>query len=103
MRLSFYRFPDDAPEDVRVSAGCEIVLKNGGTTHAERIPDEHRDEVDNVGFVAGPWNISAIKSYIKQYGGSGFTEHYERDGSLFEVTEIRLSGNNSRFKYNHHL
>lgn len=30
-------------------------------------------------------------------------DYYERDGTLFEVTEIRLDGNNSRFKYNHHL
>lgn len=34
---------------------------------------------------------------------SAWTEHYERDGTLFEVTEIHLTGNNSRFKYNHHL
>ena len=40
---------------------------------------------------------------LKQYGGSAWTEHCERDGGCFEVTEIKLKGNNSRFRYNHHL
>ena len=31
------------------------------------------------------------------------TEHIERDGGVFEVTDITLNGNNSRFKYNRHL
>lgn len=29
--------------------------------------------------------------------------YVEREGGCFEVTEIKLTGNNSRFKYNHHL
>jgi hypothetical protein len=40
---------------------------------------------------------------MKQYGGAGWTEHIDRDGGCFEVTEIKLQGNNSRFKYNCHL
>lgn len=32
-----------------------------------------------------------------------WTEHYDRDGGLFEVTSIELTGNNSHFKYNQHL
>lgn len=103
MRLSFYRFPDNSKEEDRLAAGCEIFLKNGGTVHADTIPIEHRDEVDSVGFITGPWNINVIKSYMKKFGGSGYTEHYERDGSLFEVTEIELKGNNSKFKYSRHL
>lgn len=103
MRLSFYRFPDTTPEDLRVKEGCEIFLKNGNTTYAERIPEEHRDEVSSIGYIAGPWNISVIKKYMKIYGGSGYTEHYDRSGSLFGISEITLTGNNSQFKYNRHL
>lgn len=103
MRLSFYRFPDDAPEEVRLKEGCDIYLKGGSSTHADHIPEEHRDEVDSVGYVVGPWNVSTIKKYMKKYGGWGFTEHYERDGTCFEVTEIKLEGNNTQFKYNCHL
>jgi hypothetical protein len=40
---------------------------------------------------------------IKNNGGRGYTEHYERDGTLFEVSHIELKGNNSSFKYNRHL
>ena len=40
---------------------------------------------------------------LKTKGGSAWTEHYDRDGGLFEVTKIELTGNNSRFKYNVHL
>ena len=40
---------------------------------------------------------------LLQYGGTGWTEHIDRDGSCFEVSEIKLTGNNSYFKYNKHL
>lgn len=32
-----------------------------------------------------------------------WTEHYDRDGGMFEATPIELTGNNSHFKYNQHL
>lgn len=48
-------------------------------------------------------SITEIKKLIKKQGGYGYTEHYERDGTLFDVTEIELKGNNSNFKYNRHL
>lgn len=53
----------------------------------------------------GQYNLSVreIKKLIKTQGGKGYIEHYDRDGVLFEVTEIRLSENNSSFKYNIHL
>ena len=40
---------------------------------------------------------------MKKYGGSGCAQHFDRDGGLFETTEIILKGNNSKFKYNRHL
>lgn len=48
-------------------------------------------------------SITEIKKLIEKQGGYGYTEHYERDGTLFDVTEIELKGNNSNFKYNKHL
>ncbi len=48
-------------------------------------------------------SIKEAKKLLKQKGGYAWTEHYERDGTLFEVTEIELQGNNSRFQYNNHL
>lgn len=58
-------------------------------------PDEETEPV--VG------NITWVKKMIKNNGGRGYTEHYERDGTLFEVSHIELKGNNSSFKYNRHL
>ena len=47
-------------------------------------------------------SISHAKKLLKK-GGEAWTEHYERDGGLFEVTNVELKGNNSRFTYNRHL
>lgn len=48
-------------------------------------------------------SVSLAKKLLKEKGGKAWTEHYERDGGLFEVTHIALKGNNSKFAYNHHL
>jgi hypothetical protein len=47
--------------------------------------------------------VREAKKLLKLYGGTAWTEHYERDGTMFEVTQIELTGNNSTHKYNHHL
>lgn len=47
--------------------------------------------------------ISTAKRLLKEKGGHAWTEHYERDGTLFETTDIKLKGNNSRFRYNRYL
>lgn len=102
MRLSYYRFPEGTPEGVRLENGCGVVLKSGSTIYPDSIPAEKRLLVDYVGDTIS-CSVSAAKKLLKQYGGSAWTEHLERDGGCFEVTEIRIAGNNSRFKYNHHL
>ena len=79
MRLTYYRFPDHAPQEVLAEHGCS-------------------QEDDTLSC-----SVTYAKQMIKKYGGSAWTEHVDRDGSCFEVTEIKLTGNNSRFKYNHHL
>lgn len=103
MRLNYYKFPETTPESIRLENGCSVVLKTGDEIWTESIPDDKRHLVDRVSFVLGPMTITSAKKLIRRYGGSAYTEHYERDGGLFEVTEIHLTGNNSRFKYNHHL
>jgi hypothetical protein len=47
--------------------------------------------------------ISTIKKLLKSRGGEDWTEHYDRNSYMFEVTTIKLEGNNSQFTYNHHL
>lgn len=80
MRLNYYRFPDDAAPEVLKAHGCTM--------------DDS---------VLGGISVTDAKKLLKQHGGSAWTEHIDRDGGCFEVTEIKLNGNNSRFKYNHHL
>lgn len=48
-------------------------------------------------------SILYAKKMLKEKGGSAWTEHYDRDGGLFEVSKIEVKGNNSKFKYNQHL
>lgn len=48
-------------------------------------------------------SISAAKHLLKSEGGRAWTEHYERDGQMFDRTPILIKQNNSGFKYNHHL
>jgi predicted Zn-dependent protease with MMP-like domain len=51
-------------------------------------------------------SLKSAKNLLKKYSGYAWTEHYERDGGLFESTPITL-GNNARTthkaKYNRHL
>lgn len=103
IRLHYYQFPDNTSEEVLLKEGCEVVLKSGGTISVDSIPDDKRHLVDRVNNCLYGLSITHVKQLLKQYGGHGWTEHCERDGSLFEVTDITLKGNNSRFKYNRHL
>lgn len=48
-------------------------------------------------------SISEAKQLIKEKGGYAYTLHTERDGTVFERTEVKLDNNNSSFKYNRHL
>jgi len=79
MRLTYYRFPDDAPLETLAEHDCS--------------PDDNTISC----------SVSFAKQMMRKHGGTAWTEHIDRDGSCFEVTEVKLTGNNSRFKYNHHL
>ena len=80
MRLNYYKFPAETAPEVLKKNGCES--------------DDR---------VLGGVSIMTAKKLLKQYGGTAWTEHCDRDGGCFKVTPITLIGNNSRFKYNHHL
>ena len=51
----------------------------------------------------GGVSLTEAKRLLKTRGGCAWTEHYERDGTMFEKTPIKLEGNNSEHGYNHHL
>lgn len=80
MRINYYQFPEDTKPEVLKDHGCT--------------PDD---------LAIGGISVTTAKKLLKEYGGTAWTEHCERDGGCFEVTPIELKGNNSRFKYNHHL
>ncbi len=102
MRLTYYHFPEHTPEPVLLAHGCGVVLKTGEEIYPSSVPDERRTLVDHIDPAIN-CTVSAAKKLIKKYGGFAWTEHIDRDGGCFEVTEVKLSGNNSCFKYNRHL
>ena len=119
MRLNYYRFPENTPEEVLLENECEIILKSGGTVIADSIPDDilksggtviadsipddKRPLVDYVDDTLKGLSVKHVKQLLKKYGGYGWTEHCDRDGCVFETTDITIKGNNSKFKYNRHL
>jgi hypothetical protein len=48
-------------------------------------------------------SVTQAKQLLKEKGGRAWTEHYERDGTMFERTAIKLQQNNSTHTYNQHL
>ena len=67
-----------------------------------RIHCYKKDEESDVEVV----RLSTAKRLIKEYGGVAWTEHYDRNGGLFEVTPIKLENNRGvayNVRYNRHL
>ena len=60
------------------------------------IPPENAEQIgcpytdDEGGF-----SVSFVKKLIKQYGGTGFSLHCDRDGSVQERSAIVVNGNNA--------
>lgn len=103
MRLNYYRFPEGTPESVLLSEGCAVRLKDGSEIYVKSIPEDMRELVAYIKDTIYAGSVTNAKRLLKKYGGAAWTEHIDRDGCLFEVSEIALKGNNSRFKYNRHL
>lgn len=103
MRLNYYRFPAESDQMDRFNEGCAVILKTGNEIYPESISDDKWPLIDHIDDVIGGITVTAAKKLLRKYGGSAWTEHIDRDGGCFEITAIHLTGNNSRFKYNHHL
>lgn len=112
MRINYYQFPEGVDAHTRFKGGASSKgghcgagkptcrgcdLCDGGWSECQHY---HCDDAEDVVYGC---SITAAKKLLKEFGGHAWTEHCERDGSVFEVTAITLNGNNSRFKYNHHL
>lgn len=100
MRTSYYRLPQElsAREQYRILKAEGFAVPS--TEPPQNMTDEQILEVIDINHIC---KVSEAKRMLKKYGGCAWTEHYERDGGLFETSEITLTGNNSRFKYNRHL
>lgn len=101
MRITYYEFPDEMSiREVALLTKREIE----GKKDISCVPDDVSNEVleNNFSRVVD-MSVKMAKSLLKKYGGRAYTCHFERDGGLFETTEVKLKGNNSRFKYNQHL
>lgn len=99
MKITYYHFPE-MPIRERVLAYKQIVEGKDITEISSDIPDDvlsrnFPQEID--------CSISIAKKLLKKFGGNAYTQHFDRDGGLFETTSVELKGNNSRFKYNRHL
>ncbi len=90
MRLHYYAFPETMTNEECYNAIGD--MEDGSPYHKD-MDYRHLEGI----------SISIAKKLLKKYGGLAWTEHCERDGGVFEVSEIKLKGDNSRFKYNHHL
>lgn len=112
MKINYYRFPEDVAPHIRYKngaahragycdtgrehcVGCSIC--KGGWSECEHfICTEAEDTVEGC-------SVTEAKRLLREFGGFAWTDHCERDGGVFETTEITLKGNNSKFKYNRHL
>ena len=121
MRLNYYEFPDHIDKMTRYRNGaedmneggecykdtdCRYIDDNGNLVSCEHHIDYEECEhyiPNEVGYQVSGISVTRAKKLMKEFGGTAWTHHMERDGGVFDTTEITLKGNNSRFKYNRHL
>lgn len=114
MRIHYYKFPEGINAQTRFlngavcicgicdvsgnsSQGCSFHDGNGGCPDCSHYKAEEAEDV-----VSGI-TVSSAKKLLRLFGGIAWTDHIDRSGGVFETTDISLEGNNSHFKYNHHL
>lgn len=101
MRITYYCFPNSMSVRERALAYKQIVE---GRHDIKEIPADVSDERLEKNFpVEFDTTVTMAKKLMKIYGGHAWTNHIDRDGGVFEVSEVKLKGNNSRFKYSHHI
>ena len=102
MRITYYRFPEEMP--IR---NCYDAWMKGSEDYEPPPADMTDEEIENYFPRTQECTVTTAKKYIRKYGGCGFTEHIDRDGGCFEVTEIEVSKSNKGtvygVKYNRHL
>lgn len=112
MRLNYYEFPEGVDPHTRYLNGaahkrghCETGRAScRGCDHCEGGWSEcERFRCDEAETLVMGCSVTTAKKLLREFGGTAWTEHCDRSGGVFEVTPIKLSQNNSRFKYNHHL
>ena len=113
MRLHYYRFPETADAQTRFLNGAAAIdggecglgrescrgcpeCEEGWSQCPRFLVTDAEDTLEGI-------SITAAKKLLRQFGGAAWTNHIERDGGVFETTEIKLTGNNSRHQYNRHL
>lgn len=101
MRITHYQFPETM--SIReVALATKRVLE--GQEDITEVPEDVSDEILERNFSYDvDTTVSMAKKMMKLFGGSAYTQHIDRDGGVFEVTPVTLTGNNSKHKYNHHL
>lgn len=110
-RINYYEFPETVPAHTRYLNGAGLLVSHChlekpsclGCKEADHWSECTHLICDVAEFEIQGIKVSAAKKLLKEYGGKAYTLHCERDGGVFEVTDITLQGNNSKFKYNHHL
>ncbi|WP_041668463.1 hypothetical protein [Acetobacterium woodii] len=118
MRLNYYQFPAGIDAKTRFLNGADFI-KGQCRIHNKKPSGECPDyDSGDLGYGCKDCNnfcileagdivygttISNVKKLLKTFGGSGWTDHCDRSGGVFEVTEIFLKGNNSSHHYNRHL
>ena len=111
-KLNYYQFPVGIDAHTRfkngaVNLGGECTLKKQTCQRCEVCEDGWRTcdyfkclkSEEEVGGIT----ITTAKRLLKEFGGQAWTNHCDREGSIFEVSKIMLKGNNSQTKYNRHL
>ena len=92
MRRSFYRFPEDSDQMVRFKEGCAAILKDGREIYPESIPEERWAQIECIGDVVDGVSVTRAKELLRKYGGSAWTEHYERDGTISPTSTMKTDG-----------
>lgn len=101
MRITYYCFPEEMPVRERALIYQQVLR---GRADITEVPAEITDESLERNFpLETDTTITMAKKLLRTCGGYAYTRHIDRDGGCFEVTPVRLKGNNFRHKYNVHL
>ena len=99
MRITYYRFPQEMTARERILAW----RKTADPTTGEPPEDMDEEKLARAFPRTQECSVSLAKKLLRKYGGEAFTQHFDRNGGLFETSPICLKGNNTKFHYNQHL